>query len=115
MGAGRASFLEVVVRLLDNVEVVILIVEVLLMVLLPVEGDMEVLVEADVEALLEVLPGGVVAFALTMRKADVEVLLEILLVALLVEANGRVLALMRAEDGALADVDDGVGPGITAE
>lgn len=72
-------------------------------------------VEADGEALLvEVLPGGVVAFALTMRKADVEVLLEILLVALLVEANGRVLALMRAEDEALADVDDGVEAGITA-
>ena len=73
-------------------------------------------VEADGEALLvEVLPGGVVAFALTMRKADVEVLLEILLVALLVEANGRVLVLMRAEDEALADVDDGVEAGITAE
>ena len=73
-------------------------------------------VEADGEALLvEVLPGGVVAFALTMREADVEVLLEILLVALLVEANGRVLVLMRAEDEALADVDDGVEAGITAE
>ena len=44
-----------------------------------------------------------------------EVLLEILLVALLVEANGRVLVLMRAEDEALADVDDGVEAGITAE